>query len=258
MKLAEAVAKVDQLMERASTALVHRRYFECEKVCVEALSLAHQYQDFERMARICLPLQESRRLKRQMAADLGVVTVIDAEMPARMRAGCYLVRPPRVGLDGRMLREMADQAEVPAIVLVREPLTRAGTWPLVALGPVTIRAYVKPPDASGGTKRKPRKKAEPADEPDKIVPPIDWFLAASEELGDAAIASVDAGRSAAARVDDLWLRLQAHPDHEKLHQALAETCNEARLAGPAPVESEEDHFDDDDEDRSDADLDADA
>lgn len=266
MKLAEAVARIDQLMTRAGEALVGRHYFETERLCVEAMTLAFQFQDFERMARITLPLQESRRLKRQLAADAGMVAIVDGEMPARPRPGCYLVRPPRVGLDGRMLREMADQAEVPVIVLVREPRTKAGTWPLVALGPVTIRAYVAPPvppsaDAPAPRgRKKPARKPDPVEDPDRIAPPVEWFLLAGEVLGDAAIASVDPGRPPASRVEELWLRLQAFPDHEKLHQALAAACQEARIAGPlTPVHDDEDEvFDADEEREPDADDEADA
>lgn len=237
MKLAEAVVKIDALMEKASAALVARQYFDVERQCVEAMSLAHHHLDFERMARICRPLQEARRLKRQLAIDADQFFVVDGEMPAKIEPGCYLVRPPRVGLDGRMLREMADQAGVPVIVLVREPLTRTGLWPLVALGPVTIRAYIDPPKPSA--KKKAKKKTAAVDEdPDRVVPGIEWFLLAGEQIGDAAIASIEPTRSPLSRVEDLWLRLQAHPDHEKLHQALAEACHVARTAGPSPEERE--------------------
>jgi hypothetical protein len=168
------------------------------------------------------------------------VFVIDAEVPApdTLEAGCYLVKPPRVGLDGRLLREMADRREVPAIVLVREPRTRAGLWPVVALGPVTVRTPVPPPTPeatskrpAGGKGKKALRAPAPAD-PDGIIPSVAWFLDAGERLGDAGLASMDPNRHVIGRVEDLLMRVAAHPDHEKLHQALAAACRDAaRLPG---------------------------
>jgi hypothetical protein len=272
---AEALAKIDEAMERASVALAARRYFEAERLCVEAMGLAHQRRDYERMARICLPLQEARRQKRQLALDAGEVFVIDQELPAKPKPGLYLVRPPRVGLDGRMLREMADEAEVPVVVVVREPRTRAGLWPVVALGPITLRTRVEPPAApvaetgkgkkgskagaagpagAGGAAGagRPRKAKAAEVDPDLVVPDAEWFLWASEALGDAGIARVDPARPVASRVDELWLGLQAQPDHEKLHQALAEACAEARRLGPAALEPEVDGDEDEEADFTDS------
>jgi len=245
---------IDSLMERASRALIGRDYFAAERLCLEALEIAHKACDYERMARICLPLQEARRQKRDLAADAaarGAIFPVDDELPApgTLRPGCYLVRPPRVGLDGRMLRELADRREVPVIVVVREPRTRAGLWPIVALGPVTIRAQVPPPpppspSASGsnspaaarrGSKvrrvnapaRDPQPEAHSPADNDRILPRVEWFLDAAERLGDAALAGLNPARPVLGRVEDLLVRLAAHPDHEKLHQALEAACRDA-------------------------------
>ncbi|MGQ0626586.1 MAG: hypothetical protein ACT4PL_00610 [Phycisphaerales bacterium] len=247
--------RVDEIMERASRALVERHYFESERLCVEALELAHTQCDFERMARICLPLQESRRQKRDLAVDSRRIFVVDDQLPKveALLPGCYLIRPPRVGLDGRMLREMADRTGVPIIVVTREPTTRTGHWPVVALGPLTIRARVAPPrlpPAPASRGRRVVKKGVPRHaEPhaparaastmaaagslvEDVLPPIEWFLNATEALGDAAIATVDPSRPGYARVEDFLLRVAAHPDHEKLHQRLAEACMDAAREGP--------------------------
>ncbi len=254
-------AEVDGVMERASRALVERKYFEAERLCLEAMEKAHAESDYERMARVVLPLQEARRQKRDLAVDAGRVFVIDSEVPApdTLEAGCYLVKPPRVGLDGRLLREMADRREVPAIVLVREPRTRAGMWPLVALGPVTVRTPVMPPVAAAkkapaNKGKKPAKPAAPVDA-DAVLPPVTWFLDAAERLGDSALASIDPNRSVIGRVEDVLMRLAAHPDHEKLHQALEAACREAarlpereRKHKPTSVLEDDDGLDDANED----------
>lgn len=269
--------KVDSLMERASAMLVDRRYFDAEREAVQALALAYAHRDYERMARILLPLQEARRQKRDLAVDAGEVRVVEGELPAteELRAGCYLIRPPRVGVDGRALRELADRAEVPVVVVVREPTTRDGLWPVVSIGPVTIRTKVRPPGRhwagpgerpvcaapaeSGRKKRRGASKSGAGQSAGETVAPgagrargaggvggaggepaaaeipaTEWFLGANEAIGDAAWAEVSGIASPSARVDALMLRLQAHPDHEKLHQWLGDACREAVL-NPEPV-----------------------
>lgn len=257
----QQVAKIDALMEQAHQALVKRRYFECEAVSASALRKAHSILDYDRMARILMPLQEARRQKRDLALDAVRVTVLAAEMPPpdALQAGCYLVCPPRVGVDGRAMREAADDREVPTVVLVREPTSRDGLWPVVAVGPVTIRAKVRPPElisveeleaSRKGAKKRGGKRAASADSP--LVPPPRWFVEASEQLGDQAIASVDMRLPAHLRVDMLLERLEALPDHEKLHQALEAACRQAlkeplRKRKPGDEFYEADEFDDGDD-----------
>ncbi|MGE3108034.1 MAG: hypothetical protein AB7G11_00155 [Phycisphaerales bacterium] len=228
----EQANPIDVLMERASRALVRRRYFEAERLSLEGLRAAHAAWDFERMSRVVLPLEEARRQKRDMAFDAEYVGVVDDALPEgeRLRAGCYLVCPPRVGADGRTLRDLADAGEIATIVVVREPTTREGLWPIVALGPVTIRTKVKPPESGSKRGREGRSKrgagTTRAPVAEKVYPGRTWFLRSNEQLGDAALASVDATLDPIGRVDALMKRLEAHPDHEKLHQALGEACRE--------------------------------
>jgi hypothetical protein len=225
-------------MDAASRALVERRYFDCERLCLEALERSFIAGDYERMARILLPLEEARRQKRDLAVDTGAVYAVTGEIPAgrALRPGCYLVSPPRVGVDGRLLREAANKRKVPVVIVVREPASRDGMWPVVAIGPVTIRTKVPPPvpatvpTTNGMPKRSRRKKAEeakaaaPAPEP---LPGPEWFLQANEAIGDKALGGVEPTTAPVSRVETLLKYLQAHPDHEKLHQALGDACREA-------------------------------
>jgi hypothetical protein len=220
-------------MEAASRALVQRRYFDCERLCVEAMERAYVASDYERMSRILMPLEEARRQKRDLALDTRAVYTVLGAIPAgrRLRPGCYLVAPPRVGIDGRLLREAANKKKVPVIVVVREPDSRDGKWPVVSIGPVTIRTKVDPAKASvtqnGRSNRGKRAATRPAPGAEMPVPPPEWFITASEAIGDKALAGVDPTTPAPARVEMLFKCLQAHPDHEKLHQALADACREA-------------------------------
>ena len=202
--------RVDALMERASAALESAKYFDCERLASEALELAHADHDYDRMARILLPLQEARRNRRLAAIDTGSIGVLE-EMPAEeesIESGCYLIQPPLVGADGRELRERALSDGAPVLVVVREPKTRLGLWPIVMIGPVTVRTRVDPP--------KSEKKIDMA-----------WLVGATEALGDEAIAAVDPDIAAADRVSALLDRLNTVVDHEKLHQALMDACHQA-------------------------------
>lgn len=233
--------RIDALMEKASEALVRRAYFECERLAADALRRAVAAGDFDRIARIALPLQESRRQIRDLAVDTGKVFSVSGELPMgdALAPGMYLLSPPRVGIDGRMLREEAMRREIPVVVVVREPETRAGLWPVVGVGPVTVRARISPPAAKAprrsakatsaekGGKGKKAAAAKLTAENGRAKVTAEWMLLAGEALGDAAIADLPPGLSPQGRVLALAERLEAVPDHEKLHQRLEESAREA-------------------------------
>lgn len=231
--------KIDALMEQASQALVGRKYFDAERLASSALRKAHGSGDFERMARILMPLQEARRHKRDLALESGKRFIVDGELPhgRSLVAGCYLVQPPRVGVDGRLLREAADASEIPVVVVVREPVSRDGLWPIVTVGPVTIRTKVLPPvpivpKVSKKAKTTKKLSKTPAAPAGPVAPSSEWFVETTEALGDAGIAMVPTTIPNQMQVDAILDRLESHPDHEKLHQRLAELC---RLAAREPL-----------------------
>ncbi|KAA0213199.1 MAG: hypothetical protein DYG94_14275 [Leptolyngbya sp. PLA3] len=214
---------IDRLMERASRALSTTDYFEAESLSARALEKARRVNDFDRMARILLPLQEARRQIRDQASDCGVVRVVErpGDVPEPLEPGCYLVQPPMIGLDARTLWQLGLRRRVPLVAMAREPLTRDGRWPIVAVSEVSVRAKVETPA--------PIERVESRMSKDEFggPVPVEWFIDAYERLGDAGIASVDAKEPAAWRVDDLLERLSALPFHEKLHQALASAARQA-------------------------------
>lgn len=199
--------KVDAIMEEASRALAHGEYFKAERLAKEALQHAWRRHDYERMERIVLPLEEARRQKRLAAVDSDnlIITEKAEDLDGPVRPGCYLLEPLLVAADGRNLRDRADEEEVPVLVVVREPVTKKGYWPLAMVGPVTVRTRVDPP---------------------KEVT-CEWLLAASEALGDEAIETVDPERDIENIVSDLYDRLQTCPDHDRLHQSLMKACQAA-------------------------------
>ncbi len=205
---------VADLMERAEASLRRRAWFEAERLAAKALSMARSEDEFEAMARILLPLQEARRQRLAEAFEVKKVKVV-AEAPneqTRVTPGVHLVEPPLVGADARRFRLLALEQEVPVAVVCREPITRLNECPVVAIGPVTIRARIDPP-------KKPS------------APTSAWMARALEQLGDHAIANLDSGLDLIKRIDHLLNCLESHPDHEKLHQELAELCREAAAKG---------------------------
>lgn len=241
---------IDANMEMASQKLVARDYFSCEKLCSEALAAAFGARDYERMSRILMPLQEARRQKRQIAEDADRVIVIERDAPteAQLGAGVYVIRPPRVAAEARALREHLDRLGIPSAVLTREPTTKAGKIPMVAIGPTTLREHLTPPPPEEG---KPTQ--APGHDNGETDPmhcredlPLWWLLWACEQLGDGAIA--DALRDLKAgqkRVEQLYFSLQALPEHDKLHQVLAEACLEASRLPAESVTVTREEFDDD-------------
>lgn len=223
---------IDASMERASRALAEARYFEGAALCVEALRAARAADDFGRMARICLPLQEARRWVRQEALDAGAVRVVSraSDLPGPIAPGCYLVQPPLVGVDARRLREQAWGSAIPVFVLCREPMTAAGQWPIVGVGERVARVRIDPPN---GVVRAERAEGEGSprsvtgDRMTLVVSP-EWFAAAGEALGDMAIAQAEGaaepGDPAPWVVDDFLDLIEACPEHEKFMQALARAC----------------------------------
>lgn len=211
-------------MEKASAALLATDYFKTEELCQKAITKARRARDFERLSRIVLPLQEARRQRRHEAFDTGYRQVLSklADLKKPHAAGVYLLRPPIIGVDARIVRDAAQRKKVPIAVLAREPRTAAGMWPLVLTVPErSIRIQVAAPVA------------------DEDAPPTaEWFMASIEALGDAAIKSLNPKDPAQFRVDDLLEFIDALPEHEKLHQRLTDEC---RIAMHEP-EPEEERF----------------
>jgi hypothetical protein len=114
---------IDQIMERASERLLAMDYPECERLCLEALAAARQTEDFERYARILLPLQEARRQRRQMAVDAGIVVLGEPKLTpeqilARYPRGCLMLLPPYTQEDERAIRELTRNRSLIVEILV--------------------------------------------------------------------------------------------------------------------------------------------
>jgi hypothetical protein len=206
------IRRIDALLEKTEEAMKQASWYAAERHAVTALDAALEAGDHELAARACLPLQEARRQRALDAIDAanGTVVMLD-HVPAEIESaepGVFLLHPNAVGADARRLRIAALQFEVPVFAVCREPDTRLGMVPIVALGGRTIRTRIDPPA-----------------DPDN--PTLDWVINAMEQLGDAAIDGLDPGLSGPQRIDALRTALDSVPDHERLHQALAEALRDA-------------------------------
>lgn len=196
--------KIDRLLAEAAGA---DDLFASERLADEALGLAHRLSDYERMISALESLLSSRRRKRAAAIESGAFCRLsDSDGDAELTAGCWLIEPPLVGADGRALRDRADDEGVPIALVVREPQTMMRMWPVVMVGPITVRTQIDPPDG----------------EPD-----APWLLVAAEALGDAAIEMVDPDLEAEQRVNELFELLATVRDHDGLHEALMQACRDA-------------------------------
>ncbi len=212
MSAKSSTSRIEKTLASAEQALQSGSWFEAERLAVDALDAAIAAGDHALAADACLPLQEARRQRRLAAIDAadGRVqyhTNISQELESA-DPGVHLIVPHGVGADARRLRVCAFQTGVPALVVCREPDTMEGLVPIVAIGPVTIRAKVDPP-------------ADPES------PDLAWVLAAQEALGDAAIEKVDPALSGPDRIEAFREALESVPDHEGLHQMLAAVLREA-------------------------------
>lgn len=201
---------VDEIMERAETALRRSQWFEAERLAHRAMEISRSKEDYALLARVILPLQEARRQRIQEALGNKKLTILQADITEDMplTPGCYLIQPPCVGADARRLRLAALRREIPVAIMCREPLSILRLCPVVAIGQMTIRARIDPP--------------KDWDKPDHK-----WFVGAMEQLGDAAIEMLDTGLELDRQIDFLMAALDSVPDHEKLHQALEALCKQA-------------------------------
>lgn len=205
-----ATEKLDGIMDRASRALADMDYLACEALCLEALVEARDQRRFGCYARVLMPLQEARRQRRMIAAQ-GEVT-LDSSQPGfdtdrwltELRAGCVVLTHPYTAEDARALAERVRREKKFIEVLFADNTADAPSWTLRSYDGPEVSCDVPSP-ASGQS-------------------PAQWFLHATEQLGDAALRSIDDSLRGEALILDLEARLRVFPDHELLHQRLAQAA----------------------------------
>lgn len=220
---------IDDLMQTASQALAEMEYARCEALCVEALEQARDDEDWVMAERVLLPLQEARRQKRQSATD-GLILLGTPNKPGHVsdlaadpRCGCIVLTHPCSTEDAAALDlHLRTQQRAVEVLFADNPAGDA-TWRVTTYqGPWACAELPAPPSDWVGRWVDPLKTPPPT--------PAHWFMKASEALGDAALAAVDAQPGTPERFDQLAEALIAAGDHEILHQRLAEAAKAMRGA----------------------------
>ena len=231
---------LDNQMEQASEALAKMDYLACESLCEAALAQAKRQGDWAYYGRILLPLQECRRQRRMIAAEgaIRLGTSAQGGGPAtwleHLASGCIVITHPHShGEAARLLHEVRER-RLFIEVLFADSRVNDSTWRIatftgqrkatveIPAPPVAERDRWLLP-ASGGKVEKSDSSFRGA-----TPPKAQWFVEASEKLGDALLAGVKA-TSPFDLVDVLEACLVGAPDHEILHQRLAEAAKAARL-----------------------------
>ncbi len=190
-----------------------------------AARIASDFVALARAAEIAAAAHAQIRSEATNAANGGaLIAGRDADLPDPVPPGCYLLQPPMVGADAARFRAMAREAGVPVMVLAREPLTRAGQWPIVSVGQVILRVRLDPPP--GVARVEGRMTGDDYPGP----APLGWFLGAHDRLAAAALERIDADEHPHHRVDDLLELYSALPDHAQIAATLAATAREASNA----------------------------
>ncbi|MCC6680933.1 MAG: hypothetical protein IT445_08525 [Phycisphaeraceae bacterium] len=223
---------LDDIMESASQSLAAGDYLSCERLCVQALAEARRLGHWPLYARILMPLQESRRQKRMIAAD-GFIRLGGADLEGpfgdwsnEFAAGCIVVTRPFTREHAAGLLAALDQQQRCAEVLFADNDIEAAQWTVRSFaGPdVSVQRPAPPPEWIDRW-LSPQEVAQ-AGEPG----PDDWFIDASEALGDAALLQVRDPLGSIERIQQLESMLAVATDHELLHQGLFEAAFAMRQA----------------------------
>lgn len=223
-------------MERASAALAGMDYLECEALCLQALALTRDQQRWADYARILMPLQESRRQRRIIAAD-GVIRLGTARLTTPTEnwlrhlqaAGCIVVTQPHTAEDAHVLEGESKRLRQHVEVLFADNTSDAPMWRLRSFaGPSVSCVMPAPPEAWLEQWLAPGERPEPEPETDveldPATTPADWFIDATEALGDAAMEHVTASPGDPRRIEQLEQMLRVVTDHEILHQRLGDAA----------------------------------
>ena len=207
-------------METASQALAELDYARCESLCVDALKQARDASDWVMYQRVLLPLQEARRQRRQAALDgpiqLGTPQR-DDDLPFHAEdidPGCVVLTWPYTAGDAKTLNGIVHESKQPVELLFADNASDAETWRITSTAGLGLSVDLPAPKTAWvGHRIDPASVSPPT--------PAHWFMQASEALGNAALAAIEAKPGSIGYLQALEQALTCVDDHEILHQRLA-------------------------------------
>jgi len=223
--------KIDPIMERASESLAKMQYLDCESLCVEALTIARDAKQWVAYCRILLPLQEARRQRRMIAADgairLGSKTLAGSpsDWLALQPEGCIVLTSPHDADVAKQLLSAARQQQLYAQVLLAEA-TDDVNWEIKSIASPEVSITMPAPPTAAQDRWLQPDVADGVKKGSGVFSAADWFVDATEALGDAALQSVDKSLTGEAKVAAIEQCLEVVTDHEILHQRLADAARE--------------------------------
>lgn len=237
----QAISDLDATMEEAGAALAQMDYLTCETLCLQALAASREQKNWAAYGRILMPLQETRRQRRMIAAD-GTIRLGTASLEGspehwldQCDTGAIVVTHPHDAKLAAKLATAARQRRQYVEVLFAGSDANEERWTLRSFaGPATTCEIDAPPTAWIDAWLPAEKVAasatttEPATTATGINPGT-WFIDATERLGDAALENL-AGRSPdESLIQALEESLLVVVDHELLHQRLSSVVKQVRL-----------------------------
>ena len=119
--------------------------YKNEKVAIAAIDQARSSQNWQALADALHALSDARQEQSKRAKNGKRVQIIESldEANAIKEAGRFLVRPPLVGRDASLMHHALKEKKIPSLFVCREPTTKLGLCPIVALGSgVIVRVQI--------------------------------------------------------------------------------------------------------------------
>ncbi|MFK7789735.1 MAG: hypothetical protein AB8C95_09625 [Phycisphaeraceae bacterium] len=213
-------ATLDQQMETASQALAEMEYARCESLCIDALTQAREAADWVMYQRILLPLQETRRQRRQAALDGPILLGTPSDQKdlikqiTQVEQGCVVLTQPITSADAKAINQTIHASKRPIEFLYANNASDQPEWCITSLADEGFNFNVSAPKSEWVGQW-----VDPA----AITPPTPahWFMQASEAMGDIALDKIQAEPGSLDYLQALEHALSYVDDHEILHQRLA-------------------------------------
>lgn len=201
---------IDWLLARADEAFDRGEFFSCHRHAVDAMRQSILRKDYSSLGRALEKVRVTRSEKFQVASvvrkivRLSTYEELDPYLSGQtpIEPGWYLFEPMLVAADGRDFRERADADEIPVLVIVREPQTQLGLWPVAMVGPQTVRVMLQPPKRMSSS----------------------WMKEASAAMGVEAVTLAKPDAAPNVRLERLVALLETVTEDDALLEEVERTC----------------------------------